>query len=267
MEMRPGSYEMSGERQALMLCVRYKEKINENNCFEVDHQTMKKFFEEFGFQYHIVLDKNVEDMHKAVEDFRDHINHSRTNISCVLVVTSCHGGQDTIQDARGKTLDVEHIIKPFGDESCPKMKGQPKIFIIDTCRGSNNDTGVESGSIVDFKLSNEAIATTEYRASRVSPCINDMLVAYAAMTDYTAWMNSFVGSYMIHNITQVFSSRDAAQEHMYDLFVKANAKLVEKTMQLSDDKGKQRFKSIMTIESTLRKLIYLGRKTHTGIKE
>ncbi|XP_042171047.1 caspase-14-like isoform X2 [Oncorhynchus tshawytscha] len=263
---------MSGQRRALLLIVRDKEKMKSNRCgFEVDRQTMEKFFEGFGFQYHSVLDETAQEMKEKVINFRNSINRSSGNISCVFVVTSSHGHRDVIIGADKKTLAVKDIIEPFGDELCPKMKGKPKVFIIDACRGSNHDTGVHFDSAADEKLSKEAMATKEYRSTRVPPCINDMLVAYAAMTDYVGTMNSTSGSHMIYNISQVFSSPGAAEEHVYNLFVKANAKMVATPVEVTVDEGKptqrtERRKIIMTMESTLRKTLYLTSSNESGVK-
>ncbi|XP_052366328.1 caspase-14-like isoform X2 [Oncorhynchus keta] len=271
-QMRPASYDMSGQRRALLLIVRDKEKMKCNRCsFEVDRQTMEKFFEGFGFQYRSVLDETAQEMKEEVINFRNSINSSSGNISCVFVATSSHGHRDVIIGADKKTLAVKDIIEPFGDELCPKTKGKPKVFIIDACRGSNHDTGVHFDSAADEKRSKEAMATKEYRSTRVPPCINDMLVAYAAMTDYVGMMNSTFGSHMIYNISQVFSSPGAAEEHVYNLFVKANAKMVATPVDVTVDEGKptqrtERRKIIMTMESTLRKTLYLRSSNESGVK-
>ncbi|XP_036809823.1 caspase-14 isoform X1 [Oncorhynchus mykiss] len=271
-QMRPASYDMSGQRRALLLIVRDKEKMKSNRCgFDVDRQTMEKFFEGFGFQYHSVLDETAQEMKEEVINFRNGINSSSGNISCVFVVTSSHGRRDGIIGADKKTPAVKDIIEPFGDELCPKTKGKPKVFIIDACRGSNHDTGVHFDSAADEKLSKEAMATKEYRSTRVPPCINDMLVAYAAMTDYVGMMNSTSGSRMIHNISLVFSSPGATEEHVYNLFVKANAKMVATPVDVTVDEGKptqrtERRKIIMTMESTLRKTLYLRSSNESGVK-
>ena len=79
---------------------------------------------------------SFQEMKEEVINFRNGINSSSGNISCVFVVTSSHGRRDVIIGADKKTLAVKDIIEPFGDELCPKTKGKPKVFIIDACRGS-----------------------------------------------------------------------------------------------------------------------------------
>lgn len=82
-----------------------------------------------------MMDFPIQEIEKAVSDFRDSINRSPDDISCVFVVTTSHGNRDVIAGADNISLSVKDIIEPFGDELCPKMKGKPKVFIINACRG------------------------------------------------------------------------------------------------------------------------------------
>ncbi|XP_023999249.1 caspase-14-like [Salvelinus sp. IW2-2015] len=169
-------YDLTGKRRALMLCTTHAGA-------DGDLKIMKKLFDDYGVQFDPpVINQTAEGMKKAVSDFRDRINRSPENISCVFVVTTSHGGQDVIVDADNNCLSVKDIIEPFGDELCPRMKGKPKVFIIDACRGSRNDSGVLQNSSADTTPSKADETTRTYRSSRIPPCINDMLVAYSAMT-------------------------------------------------------------------------------------
>ncbi|XP_029602328.1 caspase-14 isoform X1 [Salmo trutta] len=244
-------YDLKGQRRALLL------RINHSGA-DSDLEIMKKLFNDYGVQFEPpVIDKTAEEMKRAVSDFRDSINGSKEDISCVFVVTTSHGNRDVIVGADNKRLLVKDIIEPFGDELCPKMKGKPKVFIIDACRGPRKDLGVPLDSAADTTTSEEDEKTRTYRSSRVPPCINDMLVAYSSMTDYVSLMSD-LGSHMIVNIGEVFGSA-TEEEHVYDLLVKANAKMV-----MRSSSGDTTKKVVMTIESTLKRLLYLGRKTGTG---
>lgn len=75
-------------------------------------------------------------MGEKLRAFRDRINQSQEDISCVLVVTSSHGDRGVICDAHGGTLGAEEIIQCFDDQKCPKLRGKPKVFMLDACRGS-----------------------------------------------------------------------------------------------------------------------------------
>eukprot|EP00063_Salmo_salar_P062556 XP_014037391.1 PREDICTED: caspase-14-like isoform X2 [Salmo salar] len=204
-------YDSKGQRRALMLCIKKDHKGADGNLV-----IMKKLFTDYGFLYEIEINPTIEGMKKTVSDFRDSINRSEENISCVFVVTTSHGNRDVIVGADNKRLLVKDIIEPFGDELCPKMKGKPKFFIINACRGQNTDFGVPLDSAAEPPAEDEDIRT--YRSSRVPPCINDMLVAYSAMTDYVSLMSK-LGSHMIVNIGEVFGSAKE-EEHVYDLLVK-----------------------------------------------
>ncbi|XP_041731078.2 caspase-14-like [Coregonus clupeaformis] len=163
-------YNLKGQRRALMLCIK-KDHIGADSNLKI----MKQLFTDYGFLYEIEIDKTAKEMKKAVSDFRDAINRSTEDISCVFVVTTSHGTRDVITGVDNKSLSVKDIIQPFGDELCPKMKGKPKVFIINACRGKRDDSGVPVDTAADKD-------TQTYRSSRVAPCIDDMLVAYSAMT-------------------------------------------------------------------------------------
>ncbi|XP_038841692.1 caspase-14-like isoform X2 [Salvelinus namaycush] len=239
-------YDLKEQRRALMLCTKKGHKGADG-----DLKIMTKLFMDYGFLYKIKIDKTAKEMKKAVSEFRDDINRSPENTSCVFVVITSHGHRDVIIGADNNCLPVKDIIEPFGDELCSKMKGKPKVFIINACRGPEEDFGVPLYSAADTKPSKKAQSTRTYRSSRVPPCIDDMLVAYSSMTDYVSLMSS-VGSHMIVDIGEVFDDSATEKEHVYDLLVKANAKMVMR------DTTK---KVVMTIESTLKRLLYLERKT------
>ncbi|XP_071261127.1 caspase-14-like isoform X2 [Salvelinus alpinus] len=247
-------YDLKGKRTALMLCTSHPGA-------DRDVEIMTKLFDDYGVQFDPpVIDQTAEEMKKVVSEFRDRINRSPEKISCVFVVTTSHGDCDVIIGADNNCLPVKDIIEPFGDELCPKMKGKPKVFIIDACRGPEVDPGVLLDSAAKSKPSKKAQSTRTYRSSRVPPCINDMLVAYSSMTDYVSLMSD-LGSFMIVDIGEVFHSA-TEKEHVYDLLVKANEKMVMRTTTFLVEV----VKVVMTIESTLKKLLYLGCKTATNSK-
>ncbi|XP_029602336.1 caspase-14 isoform X1 [Salmo trutta] len=255
-QTKPGSYDLSGECKAMMLSVK-----ENNESAEPDIKMMKSILNHYGItSCEFVSVITAKEMHDEVISFRNHIQSSLSDISCVLVVISSHGDRDVIIGADNTSLAVKDIIQPFGDEQCLKMKGKPKVFLIGACRGGRSDHGVWSGSSANCNQSEVDKDTTEYKANRVPACINDMLIAYPAMSDFVALMDN-CGTDMIVYICEVLEKTDTEKEHLYDLFVKANAKMVEGTY--TDDEDNKYIKEVMVIESTLKKLLYLGKKNNT----
>lgn len=55
-----------------------------------------------------------------------------------------HGDQLTVFCSNGKKLNRSKIHSKFDVENCPSLKGLPKIFIYDCCRGGDTD------ELIDF---------------------------------------------------------------------------------------------------------------------
>ena len=56
--------------------------------------------------------------------------------SCFVLVLSGHGGEETIQGADGDCVAIFDMLEMFNNTECPHLKGKPKLFFVDTCRGS-----------------------------------------------------------------------------------------------------------------------------------
>ena len=49
--------------------------------------------------------------------------------------------------ADGRSINLERIYEYFNNKNCPDLKGKPKFFIVQACRGELADIGVE-GDII-----------------------------------------------------------------------------------------------------------------------
>ncbi|XP_029602337.1 uncharacterized protein LOC115187393 isoform X2 [Salmo trutta] len=159
-------------------------------------------------------------------------------------------------DLSGECKAMMLSVKENNESAEPDIKMMKSILN----HYGRSDHGVWSGSSANCNQSEVDKDTTEYKANRVPACINDMLIAYPAMSDFVALMDN-CGTDMIVYICEVLEKTDTEKEHLYDLFVKANAKMVEGTY--TDDEDNKYIKEVMVIESTLKKLLYLGKKNNT----
>ncbi|XP_070697576.1 caspase-14-like [Pempheris klunzingeri] len=256
-------YDMTGKREALMLCV-----MKGNQGGPADLQIMKTFFKDFGFVSEFLIDGSVQEMREKLRSFRDRINRSDENISCVLVATSSHGVRKGIIDPYQKELQVEEILQNFSDQQCPKLKGKPKIFMFDACRGHLKDPGVSADREKDRRLQaqlNEQMKKEKHRVfmkTYQSPWIHDMILFYPTRPDFVAWMTT-EGSSMFVKMAEVLASADTENEHLRDLFVKVNKKMVNEDIMSKDGIRK----NVMTTESTLSKLVYLGRRRGSSAED
>jgi len=56
----------------------------------------------------------------------------------ILVILS-HGQDGYIETTDGRKVNLEAIFEQFNNQYCPNLKGKPKFFIIQACRGDSID--------------------------------------------------------------------------------------------------------------------------------
>ncbi|KAH9498390.1 Caspase-7 [Bulinus truncatus] len=120
-----------------------------------DAKLLVKTFKHLGF--HVLLLENltalkvIETLHSASRDYK----HSLAD--CFLCVILSHGHQitkvfqdrnsalqeDVICGVDGKVVSTKKILDYFTDSNCPDLKGKPRIFFFQACRGIKVDDGVE----------------------------------------------------------------------------------------------------------------------------
>lgn len=59
---------------------------------------------------------------------------------CLLITVMTHGEFGTIS-SYDEDYTIKRITSHFTDESCPSLKGKPRIFLIQACRGNLLDSG------------------------------------------------------------------------------------------------------------------------------
>lgn len=137
-------YKLNHEKRGYMIQVinDYKSRSGADE----DHRKMNEIGEKFGFEcFNLAktLDLTKEDMQRVLEQAQQ-TDHS--DCDCFLFMISCHGAQghsgrknDEVDYgllfADEEVMYVREIIRMFDDDNCPSLKGKPKLFFIQACRG------------------------------------------------------------------------------------------------------------------------------------
>ncbi|XP_074842174.1 caspase-14-like isoform X2 [Carettochelys insculpta] len=205
------TYDMSKNRVAFLMCV-----TTGRHGAERDIEVMNKWFDVYQFEMPSgqCIDPNGQEILPALEEFRDQINQSEDEISCCLIVLMSHGrNHNLIQGKDGDTVDLDDIFALFNNVQCPKLQEKPKIFIIQACRGGEEDHGVEE---IEDKFM-EADCIYNLIAIRRLPTASDYYVVYSTQKGYVSLRNKKKGSRMIEAIDEVFSEH-GRKRHIGDLF-------------------------------------------------
>lgn len=92
------------------------------------------FASELYFTVEVKRDLKRDDIIKAAEDYGKK-DHSKFDAFVFIIMT--HGNyQDSIYGVDGRKARVEDIMSEFNGERCASLRGKPKLFFIQACRGS-----------------------------------------------------------------------------------------------------------------------------------
>ena len=113
-----------------------------------------------------------------------------------------HGGDgDCILGVNGRETSVKNLMVEFQERKCPSLKEKPKVFIIQTCRGSlvkvckrstlpTANTILQAGASTSIQADNEpcvASLSPDWNLTRsVFPREFDFVLAFATVPGYVS---------------------------------------------------------------------------------
>ncbi|XP_072102502.1 caspase-14-like [Mobula birostris] len=226
-------YNMSGVRKAFILCV-----TEQREGAKIDLRNLKDILRTLGFEVTECINPTGKEIISSLEKYRDSIEDE---VCCSFVFILAHGSEGKVKGRDEKEVDLEEIFDMFNNEECLRLQQKPKVFVIQACRGDKQDSGV---SLTDFR----ALPLEPDELPKVS----DTFVVYPSIPGYVAYRHTTQGSFMITFMTEVFRSH-WNREHLYDMFVRVNRRMVSGRYQ------QEGYKTTLVMESTLTKAIYLKR--------
>ena len=54
---------------------------------------------------------------------------------CLVLIFNSHGKEGSILDINGNCINLKNLFDIFHNKACKAMKGKPKLFFVDACRG------------------------------------------------------------------------------------------------------------------------------------
>ncbi|KAL4221644.1 luteolysis [Mactra antiquata] len=133
------------------------------------------------------------EMIQKLQDFSQHNGHMTADCTAICILS--HGEEGFIFGADGKKFELDAVFTLFDNTCCPNLRGKPKIFIIQACRGGALDRGVQY--YPDEHDGSDA------RVRQV-PSMSDMLICYPTQNGYYAWRNRDRGSWYVEALVQIF---------------------------------------------------------------
>ncbi|XP_023472225.2 uncharacterized protein CASP16 isoform X1 [Equus caballus] len=158
-------YDLSGARVALLLAV-----IRGRSGAQHDVEALWGLCQALGFETTLMTDPTAQAFQEELAQFREWLDAHRGPVSCALVALMAHGGpQGQLLGADGQEVQPEALVRELS--CCRALRGRPKIFLLQACRGGHRDAGLGPTALSWF--------WRWLRAPPATPSHADVLQVYA----------------------------------------------------------------------------------------
>ena len=208
------SYEMNKNPRGLCVIVNnvdFQNKDLNRPGADIDERSLQLLFKTLLFEVIIRRDLTKHELEKVAQDFGE-ANHEAYN-AFVFIVMSHGGDRDCILGVDGRETTVKNLMSEFRENKCPSLKHKPKVFIIQTCRGCQEDADNSMPSSAnDISLQVVTTSSREQKSSQpcgtafstdstlprsVLPPEADFVLAFATAPGYVSYRDPHHGAWFI----------------------------------------------------------------------
>ncbi|XP_061163123.1 caspase-2-like [Saccostrea echinata] len=227
-------YVMESDPRGIVLIINNKDfgkNHKDRTGTEHDCQKLKDLFKSLSFK--VVVKDNLT-VEKMVREFQVFANRTDLeNTDCMVLAVLSHGTSDNIicgVDGRG--IDVYDIFHFFSAKGCPMMRGKPKMFIFNACRGDKSGESIEinntlkvSSTVQTDKLQKDG--PNAESTDRQILDMQDLLLCFSTFPGYSSYRDTNEGSWFIQEFVSVFEEQ-AHSEHVMDMLTDINRRVSQK---------------------------------------
>ncbi|KAL1425670.1 hypothetical protein MTO96_018964 [Rhipicephalus appendiculatus] len=169
-----------------------------------DVRRMKALFKALHFKCIVHQDLTASKMKETLQEAAKLKEHKVAD--CLVIILMSHGGQDIIYGVDLEKVHLEdEVFSLFDHESCPALRGKPKLFFIQACRETEHSarmrmTGCQADAILTVPGVTMPSSPREERIATWS----DIYVAYATMPGGLAFNVEGIGSWFLSSVYNIF---------------------------------------------------------------
>lgn len=197
------------------------------------------------------------------------MDHS--NNDCFLMVVMTHGHFGTISSF-DESYRVEKIFSYFTDENCPTLKGKPRLFFIQACRGSKQKAGFVLERDIESEIynldrhlkSSDCDTTTTFIEPELVDILHepmnhpDFLIVRSTMPNYVSFRDREEGTWFIQSLCRELNT-NGKRESLLTLLTHVNMDVA------SCESESNKFKQIPTVSTMLTKILIFNDKTRENL--
>ena len=151
-----------------------------------DVKNLEELCKQLGFEVNTHIDRTKQETLYELDSIRKNPLMKTTDMLMVFIMS--HGKESSIICSDGQTLETEKILRKF---TCVELKGKPKFFAFQACRGEDEEVGISNKIMVDSSSAqNDSIW-------------QDMYIVYSAIPGYVSYRTRR-GSWFIQSLVRVF---------------------------------------------------------------
>lgn len=225
----------------------------------------------------ILIDASFNDI---FEKMKSVAKEDHSNTSALMVFVMSHGKEEGMIWSRDHLYNVNDLVYSFSPSYAQGLKGKPKLFFVQACRGDGFDSGsliemsdqeaherflhdnfpvTYSSASPDSSGVSSGFPTKSHGQSHINqlPSEADFLIAYSTCEGLYSWRNRFLGSWFIQDLVSVFLSQSYNSD-LLALLTQVNRKNAYNRQ--SNDQSNLRFhqkKQIPCFVHTLTKQLFL----------
>ncbi|XP_037803539.1 uncharacterized protein LOC119597942 [Penaeus monodon] len=218
----PDAYRNESTPRGAILVANYSTFISPDNKprlgSEVDADHITELFRQMGYENtKTIVDATREDTEKALLQFREEKIHE--GVDSLVVVFMSHGSEEQICTSDGEVIQNQEIVQYFSDAECPALKGKPKYFIFQHCRGK-----MEHITITNTHKDSQRICESYVPQKRSQRKLSDVYICYSTLPGFVSYRYEVRGSPYIDAVCRVFMAEAHHKE------IDALMKQVERAM-------------------------------------
>jgi len=210
----PNAYPMTKKIRGQCLIIDNEKFVNDVLPYRegsmIDSNNLDILYEQLGFKVTVRRNLEYQDMMRTINNFSKMEDHIYSQM-CIVIILSHGNDGGLINAADGKVVSTEYVLRRFNNDACPALKGKPKFFVLQACRGDEVDFGYvprletqeseacsvdASGFLPSPKTFKQTIAK--------DPTWEDMVILYATVPGFVANRNLYRGTWLIECLCYVF---------------------------------------------------------------
>merc|ERR1719234_2208348 len=177
-----------------------------------DADDMEKVLKKLDFDVDKYVDFTSSQIRNKLKRIAEDREDRNADSDCLLVVVLSHGDEQDSIAAQDKWYPDEDLWNPFLAENCPSLRGKPKLFFLNACRGDKKDKGAET----DNRGEKKKVKRSKF------PNHADFLIARSTVPGYSSWRNPEKGSPFIQALCEVLDpEKGCYDDDLLSLLVKA----------------------------------------------